>query len=132
VQQGILAAFPDLDVSVSLVWIEMLQTDDLEAARAIAATFSDPRVRHFHDPRASRRAGAAFGRRLLAPGRPAWDVYLFFDRDAGWRGDEAPKPVAWWHQLGAQHGADPSRLAAGVLAERLRQTAGSLARERAD
>ena len=34
----------------------------------------------------------------LGDDRPAWDVYLVFDRTAEWK-SEAPAPKYWMHQL---------------------------------
>ena len=51
--KAILKDFPDVDIDVSLIWIDMLPADDLAAARKIAKTIRDPRVRQYHDPRAS-------------------------------------------------------------------------------
>ena len=69
----------------------------------------DPRVRWFHDP--FRRAGKAIAAALGAPDATAWDVYLFFDRDARWKGGP-PQPRGWAHQLGDTW-ADPGRYRAG-------------------
>ena len=65
----------------------------------------DPRVRWFHDP--FRRAGKAIAAALGAPNDTAWDVYLFFDRGAQWKGGP-PQPQGWTHQLG-EPWADPDR-----------------------
>ena len=118
--KAILKDFPDADISVSLIWIDMLGGDNLAAARKIARTIQDPRVRHFHDPRASHLAGAAFAKGLIRRG-PAWDIYLFYDKEAAWT-DGPPKPVEWWHQLGGGDRADPDRFSAGVLDERLHES----------
>jgi len=57
----------------------------------------DERVSHFWD--ADGTLVKAYSRILrLGESRPAWDVYLFFDRDAEWR-DEPPSPQNWMHQL---------------------------------
>ena len=122
-----LEAFPKTDVRVAIVWIDMLPGDDADAARKSAGIFEDDRVTHFHDPRATRLAGNAFGRRLLAPGAgPAWDVYLFFNGDAEWT-DEPPDPADWMHQLSGAKRADPQRFhAADDLVRTLRRVGGRL------
>ena len=51
----------------------MLPTDSLDAARAMASEMSDPRVRHYYDPRGTRLAGAALAHGIIGEGRgPAW------------------------------------------------------------
>jgi len=113
VQRAILESFPNAEISVSLVWIEMLPKDSREAAEKIAGTIRDPRVRHFHDPRATRLAGNAFAKRLLREGAgPAWDVYVFYDKEVEWK-DGPPEPADWMHQLGGAEPADPQRLHTG-------------------
>jgi hypothetical protein len=119
VQESILKEFPDTDVSVSMVWIEMLPTDNLAAAESMAASIRDSRVTHFFDPRGARLAGHALADGIIRPGAgPAWDVYLFYGREAEWH-DAPPKPKDWWHQLGDGLRADPSRFAGGILGEKL-------------
>jgi hypothetical protein len=121
VRERILRDFPDAKIRVSVVWIEMLPTDSLDAARAMASEMSDPRVRHFYDPRGTRLAGAALAHGIIGEGRgPAWDVYLFYDSDAHW-GDEPPVPVDWCHQLSGGQRADPSRYAGGIVGDRLHE-----------
>ncbi len=118
-QKAILKDFPDADISVSLIWIDMLPTDTRKAAEKTAQQFRDPRLRHFHDPR-THLAGSAFRGDLVKRG-PAWDIYLFYDKDADWK-DAPPKPVEWWHQLGGGDRADRERNAGGVLGERLHES----------
>ena len=106
-------------MSVSIVWIDMLPTDNADAARRIASTITDPRVRQFHDPKATHLAGKAFAKGMIRDGAgPAWDIYLFYDKDSAWE-EAPPKPVEWWHQLGGGGRADPKRFAAGTLIQKL-------------
>jgi len=122
VREWILEAFPDADIQVSVIWIEMLPTDDIEAARRMASEMTDPRVRHYFDPRKTHLAGRAFARGVIHEDRgPAWDVYLFYDQEAEWDGGP-PAPAEWCHQLGGGQRADPSRFAGGAVAERLHGT----------
>ena len=112
-QKAILESFPKADFSVSVVWIEMLPSDNLAAAQKMAATIRDSRVRHFYDPRATRLAGHSFAKGLLKTGAgPAWDIYLFYDKAAEWS-DDPPKPVDWMHQLSGANRADPNRFHTG-------------------
>jgi hypothetical protein len=113
VQKSILTDFPDTGVSLSVIWIDMLPTDNAEQAQKMANTIRDPRVRHFHDPRASRLAGRAFARGLLSPAAgPAWDIYMFYEKGQEWR-DGPPRPVEWMHQLGGGRRADAARFHTG-------------------
>lgn len=120
VQRSILQDFPDVDIAVSIVWIDMLPTDNAAAAEQIAATIRDQRVGHFHDPRSNRLAGKAFANGLVRTG-PAWDIYLFYEKGAQWA-DAPPRPIEWWHQLGGGDRADAKRFAAGVLEEKLHES----------
>lgn len=120
-QQAVLKQFPKADISVSIVWIDMLPGDNLEVAQRMARMFDDPRVRQFHDPRSSQRAGKALARGIIREGAgPAWDVYLFYGKDAEWS-DAPPEPIEWCHQLGGGKRADPARYAGGKIAPTLFQ-----------
>ncbi len=111
VKASVLEAFPQADLQVSIVWIDMLPTDGANAAAKSAAIFDDLRVRQFHD--SARAAGRAIGKDLLFEGAgAAWDIYLFYDAQALWT-DAPPEPVEWYHQLSGARRADPARFRAG-------------------
>ena len=44
---------------------------------------------------------------------PAWDVYLFYGKDALWT-DGPPEPAEWMHQLGGSRRADPGKFRPGA------------------
>ena len=75
----------------------------------------DERVSHYWD--AEGDLAKAYSRILGLPdARPAWDVYLLFDRNAQWT-DQPPAPQGWMHQLPlapAERRLDGDRLAAEV------------------
>ena len=73
VNESVVNAYPRADVSIFIVWIDILATDDYAAAQRMAGIFNDPRVRQFHDP--NRLLGDAFAKGLLDE-PPAWDRYL--------------------------------------------------------
>jgi len=121
VSVSILKKFPETDISVSIVWIEMLPTDSLDAARKMAASIADPRVVHYFDPRPRHLAANSFAKGIIRKGAgPAWDVYLLYDKDADWSGDP-PTPAEWFHQLSGGTRADPRRFAAGAIGDRLHE-----------
>ena len=113
VQKSILKKFPETDLDVTIVWIDMLASDNAQAARRSAKMFDDPRVRQFHDPRATRLAGKAFAHGLIQEGRGlAWDIYMFYERGARWD-EHPPQPAEWMHQLGGGQRADADRFRSG-------------------
>src|SRR5216117_1476563 len=106
----------------------MLPADGARAAQEAAHLVADPRVRHFYD--GERRTGRAIASSLGtggAAGQIAWDMYLFYDRQARWSADGVdapPRPVDWLHQLRGRAWADPRRYHWGeALASALREAA---------
>ena len=75
VNEAVVAAYPTADVSIFVVWIDILPSDDSAAAQRVAGIFNDPRVRQFHDP--NRLVGDSFAKGLLEQ-PPAWDMYLLY------------------------------------------------------
>jgi hypothetical protein len=102
--------FPLADVSVGLVWINMLVADSADAAQAASALVSDPRVRHFYDP--DRRVGQAIAESVGGRGQVAWDTYLFYPAGGEWQATP-PQPATWAHQLTREVWADPGRYRGG-------------------
>ncbi len=126
VKASVLDAYPDADIQVSVVWIDMLPSDNEGWALKSSALFGDPpdpRLKQFHDP--NKRTGRAFARDLLYEGGGvAWDVYLYYLKDAVWN-DTLPEPVEWYHQLGGGRRADPALFRPGEkLSAALREATG--------
>ncbi len=92
----ILQGYPKAALSVSIVWIKMLPSDNARMARQAALTIADARVRHFYDPRG--KVGQVIAKSLGEPGKIAWDMYLFYAAETRWQ-REPPQPIAWVHQL---------------------------------
>ncbi len=110
VNESVVNAYPSADVSIFIVWIDILARDDYAAAQRMAGIFNDPRVRQFHDP--NRLAGDVFAKGLLDQ-PPAWDIYLLYAASPQqlWV-DYPPKPTDWMHQIGFR-AADPARRRGG-------------------
>ena len=110
VNESVVNAYPSADVSISIVWIDILAMDDNATAQRVAGIFNDPRVRQFHDPNGL--AGDAFAKGLLDQ-PPAWDIYLLYAASPRklWV-DDPPKPTDWMHQI-AHRSADPARRRGG-------------------
>ena len=110
VNESVLKAYPSADISIFIVWIDILARDDYVAAQRMAGIFNDPRVRQFHDP--NRLVGDAFAKGLLDQ-PPAWDIYLLYAASPQqlWV-DYPPKPTDWMHQIGFR-AADPARRRGG-------------------
>jgi len=96
VQRSIIEGFPHADISVSIVWIDMLPKDTETGAEGSAHIIDDPRVRHFHDP--ARRSGEAIAASLGWKDYVAWDIYLFYQSGSRWL-DGPPTPDHFAHQL---------------------------------
>ena len=79
-----------------VVWVEMLPEDRGADLGPLVREMSHPDIQWFHDP--ERRTGPAIAASLEAPELVAWDVYLFYDRQAEW-GKQPPAPQEWAHQL---------------------------------
>ena len=126
VQEAIIKGYPDADISVSIVWINMLPLDNRAMARVRAQTMQDPRVQHFHDPR--KRVGRAIAHSMGGRDKVAWDIYLFFAPGGEW--DGGPPPSTWWaHQLSGSSWADSAHYHHGDdLVGQLRQAVARLLR----
>ncbi len=123
----ILEAFPNADISVSIIWIPMRAPDSEAVAKVAASSFIDPRVRQFYDPK--KLVGRAVARGLGHDGT-AWDTYLFYAGETAWT-DLPPRPFLWLAQARDQVRAsawnDPTRyevvgaIGTGELQRQLRQ-----------
>ena len=111
-QKSVLKNFPDLDISVSIVWIQMPGFNDNEkTAHSIAGSMDDPRVKHFYDPFPAHVVGNAFAQGRISRG-PAWDIYFFYKKGQEWT-DGPPEPAEWMHQLGGGGRADATKFHSG-------------------
>lgn len=122
-QKEVLDAAPAADLSVTIVWLPMLDGDDAARARRAARMFDDPRVRQFYDPQ--RVTSLTFAREVFPTcllellqtvpkndpiydplrehatdptPQPLWDAVLFFRPGAQWEA-RAPTPARWTKQF---------------------------------
>jgi len=96
-RQQVMEAFPNADLDVSIVWMDMLPTDDRQEAETSSQIIQGPNVQQFYDTDAV--SGETFARVLgCPPSGPAWDVYLFYEPGATWA-DAPPAPMRWMHQM---------------------------------
>ena len=68
---AILKAFPEADLSLTVIWTDVFAVDDTTRARRAAMIFDDPRVRQFHDD--ERLAGRLFAGHVEMPSLEAVD-----------------------------------------------------------
>ncbi len=122
--QSVIEEYPDTDISVNVVWVPMLESDNEAAAREMSKMFTDPRVHQFWDP--DRRSGTAYSKDVypnyvrdmiasLPPddwlakmmkdrgerppeNAPLWDVAFFYKAGPTWQ-DRPPIPVSFIKQL---------------------------------
>ena len=96
VQKTVIEKMSDKDISVIIVWTNMLKSDDKESAYYAASMFKDPAIVQFFD--ADNKFGDMVARKLNPKGQKAWDIYMFYDNDVEWTGD-IPRPFEYAHQL---------------------------------
>lgn len=112
---AILKNHPSADISVSVVWIDMLTTDSKLMAARSSRQFEDTRVQQFWDGKQA--FGYEVGRSLNHPEHAAFDIYLFYDAQAVWE-DSLPPPARWFIQMDPESWAqvaDSTLLATGAL-----------------
>lgn len=96
VQKAIIEKMKDKNISVIIVWTNMLKADDQSTAYKAASLFKDPSIIQFFD--SENKFGDLVAQRLNPKGTKAWDIYMFFDQDAQWS-QNMPRPFEYAHQL---------------------------------
>lgn len=103
------------DLQVYSVYVPILGSDNEASVASAMQRLPDSRVVFYWDAKGELTQG--YARVLqLGEGRPAWDVYLVFDRTAEWKA-EPPAPSYWMHQLrgvSAERRLDGDALAAEI------------------
>ena len=114
IRESILKELPDTDISVHVVWLPMLSSDDEAAAYRSASLLDDPRVQQYWD--SERSSGWAYSRQVFPdrsekmlqalPGDhvlrryagagegPLWDIYMLYQPGIEWS-DGPAEPTSW-------------------------------------
>ena len=95
-----------------VVWIPMLDGDELPAAKQESARFADRPIRQFWD--GEQRLGKEVARSLGNPHLVAWDIYLFYPPGAEWTDAGLPAPEAMLAQAMGGVVATPGLLPAAA------------------
>jgi len=118
IKEGILDEYPDKDLVIIVVWVDMYSGDDYASAKRTGRILSDSRVKHFYD--SDLEVGTAFAKafgasRFEARDYPAWDIYMFYSKEIKWE-EDIPLPNDYTHQLGRRytHWADYKHFNAGM------------------
>lgn len=98
VQKSVIEQMKTRDISVIIVWTNMLKTDDKENAYKAASMFKDPSIVQYFD--ADNTFGDMVAKRLNPNGEKAWDIYMFYDKESEWN-KSVPRPFEYAHQLSA-------------------------------
>lgn len=94
--ENVFEKYPMADISGSIVWINMLPEDSLEAALPTIHLLRDERIQHFYDP--NQISGEEIAISVGWAGHVAWDIYLFYAPGSEWKGI-LPQPSSWMHQV---------------------------------
>ena len=79
VQKSVIEQMKNKDISVIIVWTNMLRTDDKENAYRAASMFKDPSIVQYFD--SENKFGDLVAKRLNPKGEKAWDIYMFYDKE---------------------------------------------------
>ena len=124
-QQVLIEEHPEIEITILIVWIDMLAGDNEDTANRSAGIFQGRQIRQFHD--SNRHLGKIIAESLGATNAIAWDAYLFYDKGSEWK-EQMPAPLDWAHQLDDPW-ADPAHFAwENDLPIRLREIANRLIR----
>jgi|GEM_PF-149639 len=96
VQNTVIEKMKDKNISVIIIWTNMVKTDDQRSAYKAASLFNDSNVIQFFD--SGNKFGDIVAQRLNPRGKKAWDIYMFFDKNTQW-GKDFPRPFDYAHQL---------------------------------
>lgn len=126
VQKAVIEQMANKNISVIIVWTNMLKSDDKENAYKAASLFKSPSVLQYFD--AENQFGDLVAKRLNPKGEKAWDIYMYYDKDVKWS-SSIPRPFDYAHQLSASihPWADQTKYFCGsALTKRLEEITASL------
>jgi mercuric ion transport protein len=125
VQRTIIENMGKKNLSVIIVWTNMLQSDGENTAFRAASLFKDKNIVQFFDE--ENKFGDVAAKSINPAGEQAWDIYMFFDKDTKWN-KSLPRPFEYVHQLGSTRTwADQTKYFCGSkLTERLASITTSL------
>ncbi len=106
------------DLRVYSVYVPILESDNEASVPVALKRLPDSRVVFYWDAKGDLTQGYSRVLRLNEK-RPAWDVYLLFDRAAEWKA-EPPTPNYWMHQL--RDVSPERRLNGDTLAAEIKKT----------
>jgi mercuric ion transport protein len=98
IQKAVIDNMAAKNIGVVIVWTNMLQSDGENTAFHAASLFKQKNIAQFFD--ADNVFGDLAAKTLNPKGEQAWDIYMFFDKDANWD-KSLPRPFEYAHQLGA-------------------------------
>jgi copper ion binding protein len=97
VQKTIIDNMEKKNLSVIIVWTNMLQSDGEKTAFRAASLFKNKSIVQFFDE--ENKFGDIAAKSINPAGEQAWDIYMFFDKDTKWT-KSLPRPFEYVHQLG--------------------------------
>jgi len=96
VQKTIMKKATDKNISVMIIWTNMLKEDDQNNAYHAASLFKGKNIIQYFD--ADNKFGDIVAKSLNPQGEKAWDIYMFFDKETQWN-QNFPRPFEYAHQL---------------------------------
>jgi mercuric ion transport protein len=97
VQKAIVEKMADKNISVIIVWTNMLNSDEENTAYRAASFFKQKDITQFFDQ--ENKFGDIAAKAINPKGEQAWDIYMYFDKDSRWD-KTLPRPFEYVHQLG--------------------------------
>lgn len=125
VQEAVVDQMNESNISIVIVWTNMLKSDGENTAYRAASFFKNKNIVQFFDE--ENKFGDVVAKTINSNGAQAWDIYMFFDKDDRWN-NELPRPFEYAHQLGpTSEWVDQTKYFCGnKLTERLKYITKSL------
>jgi mercuric ion transport protein len=97
VQKAIVENMAKKNISVIIVWTNMLTSDGENTAYRAASLFKQKNIAQFFDQ--ENKFGDIAAKAISSRGEQAWDIYMYFDKSLTWQ-ESLPRPFEYVHQLG--------------------------------